>query len=385
MHPAESADRNSSICLNMIVKNETRVLDRLFRSVKDHIHYWVIVDTGSTDGTQEFIREWFRAAGIPGELHERPWENFGHNRQQALELAIASDKADWLLFIDADEELVVTDPTVLKSLQAGMNYRLEKKHGTLSYFLPALVNTREATWRWQSPVHEYLEQLSGPKNFTKLSGAHIRYYPGEGARSQGVSAEEKFLRDARILEQHLKTHPDDARSQFYLANSWKDAGHFEKAYEAYRQRCSMPGWAEENFMARLWLGSMAIKLGKPDTLILDHLLDAFEYRPTRAEPLHELARYYRLRKQYARAYVFALTGSKISFPDDTLFVSHPVYDWQMLDELGVSAYWAGAYEVSLQACDTLLERVAQGLSVPQADLERIRQNRQYSVDKVKGG
>lgn len=368
----------------MIVKNETKVLDRLLRSVKEHIAYWVIVDTGSTDGTQQFIREWFAVAGIAGELHERPWENFGHNRQQALELAVASGRADWLLIIDADEELVVTESAALKSLQAGMNYRLEKKHGVLSYFLPALVDLRESTWRWRAPVHEYLEQLSGPKNFTKLAGAHIRYYSGEGARSHGISAEEKFLGDARILKKHLKKHPEDARSQFYLANSYKDAGHFDKAYEAYRSRCSMPGWVEENFMARLWLGGMAIKLNKPDGQVLDQMLEAHAYRPSRAEPLYELARYYRLRKQYARAFVFAHSGSRISLPDDTLFVSQQVYQWQMLDELGVSAYWAGAYEISLQACDTILQRVSQGLSVPQADLARIRQNRQYSVDKVKG-
>lgn len=372
------------ICLNMIVKNETRVLDRLFRSVKDHIGYWVIVDTGSTDGTQQFIRDWFHQAGIPGELHERPWVNFGHNRQQALELAVDSGRADWLLFIDADEELVVDIPDALRNLQPGMNYRLEKTHQELSYFLPALVNTRTATWRWRSPVHEFLEQLSGPADFQKLAGVRIRYYTGEGARSQGISAEQKFLADAALLEQHLRQSPDDARSQFYLANSYKDAGHPDKAFEAYRKRCAMAGWVEENFMARLYLGRMAIVLQKPEEEVMDLLLAAYACRPSRAEPLYELARYYRLRKQYYRAFAFARSGSSINLPDDTLFVSRPVYEWQLLDELGVSAYWAGAYEASLDACDAILARVEDGLAVPEADLERIRQNRRFSLDKVPG-
>ncbi len=194
----ESAYQKGEICLNMIVKDETAVLDRLFRSVQNHINYWVIVDTGSSDGTQQFIRDWFAKAGIQGELHERPWVNFGHNRQQALELAVASGHADWLLFIDADEELFVTEPGILNTLEAGMNYRIEKKHGEISYYLPALVNTREAIWRWQAPVHEYLEQISGPENLTTLSGLHILYHAGEGSRSAGISTEEKFLGDARI-------------------------------------------------------------------------------------------------------------------------------------------------------------------------------------------
>ena len=51
------------ICLNMIVKNETPVLGRLFASVKDIISNYVIVDTGSTDGTPDFIKNgWTKLA-----------------------------------------------------------------------------------------------------------------------------------------------------------------------------------------------------------------------------------------------------------------------------------------------------------------------------------
>src|SRR5690606_19196219 len=90
-----------SICLNMIVKNEARVIERCLRSVRPFITTWVIVDTGSTDGTQDLIGRLL--ADVPGELHERPWVNFGHNRSEAL--ALARDKADYILLIDADEVL----------------------------------------------------------------------------------------------------------------------------------------------------------------------------------------------------------------------------------------------------------------------------------------
>jgi glycosyltransferase involved in cell wall biosynthesis len=96
-------NNSKRICLNMIVKNETPVLGRLFASVKDIISYYLIVDTGSTDGTPQFIKEWMDKAGIPGEVHLEPWVNFGHNRNQALEYAYQSKQADWVLLIDADE------------------------------------------------------------------------------------------------------------------------------------------------------------------------------------------------------------------------------------------------------------------------------------------
>src|SRR5262249_60611020 len=70
-----------TICLNMIVKNEAEVIRRCLDSVRAIIDYWVIVDTGSTDNTQQIIREHLK--NVPGELHERPWQEFAHNRSEA--------------------------------------------------------------------------------------------------------------------------------------------------------------------------------------------------------------------------------------------------------------------------------------------------------------
>ena len=87
-----------SVCLCMIVKNESKVIERCLASVRDLVDTWVISDTGSTDGTQQLIRS--ALDGIPGELHEEPWVNFGHNR--TLNIRHARGKADYLLLLDAD-------------------------------------------------------------------------------------------------------------------------------------------------------------------------------------------------------------------------------------------------------------------------------------------
>ncbi len=90
-----------TICLNMIVKNEAHIIAETLDSVAPHISSWVIVDTGSTDGTQDLIRNHMAGLGIPGELYERPWRNFGHNRTEALHLA--QGHGDYIWAIDADE------------------------------------------------------------------------------------------------------------------------------------------------------------------------------------------------------------------------------------------------------------------------------------------
>src|SRR6185295_14768294 len=99
-----------TLCLNMIVKNEMANLERCLGAVADHVDCWIIGDTGSSDGTQDFIRSFFAARGIPGELHNFSFENFEQARNAALDHAYASALAyDYLLLADADMELVVED------------------------------------------------------------------------------------------------------------------------------------------------------------------------------------------------------------------------------------------------------------------------------------
>jgi glycosyltransferase involved in cell wall biosynthesis len=95
-----------AICLNIIVRSEAHIIHELLDSVAPHIRSWVIADTGSNDGTQDLIRNHTARLGIPGELYERPWRNFGHNRIEALDLAHGQGDYRWV--IDADHMNVGT-------------------------------------------------------------------------------------------------------------------------------------------------------------------------------------------------------------------------------------------------------------------------------------
>jgi len=76
-----------TLCLNMIVKNESKIITRLLTSVLPIIDCYCVCDTGSTDNTVELIESFFKARNIPGRVVYEPFKNFAHNRNFALKSA----------------------------------------------------------------------------------------------------------------------------------------------------------------------------------------------------------------------------------------------------------------------------------------------------------
>jgi tetratricopeptide (TPR) repeat protein len=346
----------------MIVKNEARVIGRCLDSVRPFVDYWVIVDTGSTDGTQDIVRA--RLADVPGELHQRPWRDFGHNRTEALELARA--KGDYLLFIDADERLRAPDGFVWPDRVQDAYYLHVEYAGTL-YSRGVLVSTR-LEWRWTGVIHEYLTSTPAAQ-FTQLEWPRIVVLH-DGARARDPKTYEK---DAAILERALTDEPLNARYAFYLAQSYRDAGQPEKARDAYRRRAAMPGWDEEAWYSLYEIGRLSERLGAPVAEVQGAYLAAYQFRPQRTEPLYQLARYHRERREFALAYLFARQAAAIPRPADLLFVDDAVYRWRNLDELSVAASWVGALSEGRQAIDRL---IAEG-NVPASERSRVEDNLRF--------
>lgn len=349
------------ICLNMIVKNEAHVIRRCLATVKPWIDHWVIVDTGSSDGTQEIIRDFMQ--GLPGQLHERAWRNFGHNRNEALELARAH--GDHLLFIDADEVLA-TPPGFAWPLLDGTAYRFQCIFNGTHYQRNALIATR-LPWHWCGVIHEYLDSAA-PHNWQLLEGPQI-VVSHDGARAKDPDT---YLRDIEVLKQAMRDEPGNTRYAFYLAQSYKDAGHWAASRTAYLARAAMGGWEEERWFAQFRAAQLAENLGLPSEQVRAGYQDAWQSRSGRAEPLYELARYHRSRSEFALAFLFARHAAAIASVSDILFVDASVYQWRALDELAVAASYLPEQLASGRAAmQTLLD---QALYPPQ-EADRIEANR----------
>jgi glycosyltransferase involved in cell wall biosynthesis len=359
-----------AICLNMIVKNEAKVIARCLESVKPILGSWVIVDTGSTDGTQAIIRSVMQ--GIPGELHERPWKDFGHNRTEAIELARAyTSIGDYLFVIDADDVLAMVPRFEMPKLTKDA-YELRVEDSGTSYMRLHLFRA-DLDFRYVGVLHEVLKT---PEKSTRgrLDGLLYRR-TGGGARSVNPN---KYRNDAAVLEAALAAEPGNARYAFYLAQSWRDAGEHEKAIAAYEHRVKMGGWEEEVFTSLNEIGKSSVKLGRDDGTIIDAYLRAYERRPTRAEPLCNLAAYLRDLGRRAAAYPFARAAAEIPRPGDILFVDDATYAWRSLDEYAIAAFWVGRYKEGLAANQRLLASGA----LPAAERQRVERNMAFCREKM---
>ncbi len=195
----------------------------------------------------------------------------------------------------------------------------------------------------------------------------------DGARSRDPDT---YRKDAAVLEQALQEEPENARYAFYLAQSWRDAGEPGKARAAYFQRAAMRGWDQETWMALYEGGRMSEAIKAPIGEIRAAYLAAYQFRPSRAEPLYQLARLHRERGEYALAYLFARQAATIPYPADLLFVDAPVYLWRSLDELSVAASYVGAIEEGKAITQRLLEQ-----ELPEEHRPRIEANLGFYCSK----
>ena len=357
----------SKLALCMIVKNESHIIHECLESIYKHIDYWVISDTGSTDGTQDIIKNFFASKGIPGELHQDEWKNFGHNR--SLALRHVDGKAEYAWMIDADDRVEGNFKFVENPTADGYVIRMGRED--FSWWRTQIFRV-DAKWEYKGVLHEYPACSIDQPNLQKIEGKYNINARTLGARNVGITTIEKYKKDAELLEKALIDEPDNTRYQFYLAQSYFDSQQWDKALDAYMRRAQMGGWAEEVYYSLYRVAICRAMMDRPWPEIQASFLDAYNYRPVRAEPLVHIAQVLRTKyQQPAAAFVFARIAAEIPYPQsEILFVPDILYKFSALDELGATAYSAGRPELGYLACKKLLEEGR----VPEEHLERVQNN-----------
>ncbi len=351
---------DKTITLCMIVKNETHIIKECLESMLPYIDRYDITDTGSDDGTPELIEQFMEENDVPGEVYRSDWKGFGDHSgnigSRTESLRNCDGKADYAWVIDADD-YIEGDFQFPENMTAD-SYSLRIGREDFSWWRNQIFKTG-LDWSYIGVLHEFAECKSNPAANTEriLDPKYNISARTLGARNVGITTKEKYERDAENLEEALKEEPENSRYQFYLAQSYFDSQQFEKSREAYQKRTTMGGWEEEVYYSYFRVAILNALIDEPWPVIQQSFLDCYEYRPHRAEPLFQIARLYRqVHDKPKLGYIFARMALEIPYPEnDILFISDDVYKWQILDEIGATAFYAGKPHVGYHACKRLLD------------------------------
>ncbi len=212
-----------SFCV--ITKNEEHNLSRCLNSVKNYIDELVVVDTGSTDQTLAIAEQY--GARI---LHFQWCDSFAKARNFALQQI----RSEWVLFLDADEEMVITD--INFSFSSLLNnskidgYQIEIQE----FYLKNETNhTGIKLYRHSDSyyVGDYHEIIVGLNNIQLLNGIHLVHY-GYSPNALATRAKERI----RLLEK-LTNNPEilDLNLMLTLEGLYREINQLEKAEDCYQK------------------------------------------------------------------------------------------------------------------------------------------------------
>ena len=230
----------------MILKNEAHTIARTLSSVKPHVDRWLVLDTGSTDGTPDVVRR--AMEGVEGEVHTGPFVDFATTRNRSLELC--GTQTEFILWLDADDE--ISGGEALRKFLASEKrsrapdreaYYVRVEAGVA--FDSARVLRARAAWRFRGVVHEVLShpETAGPPAH-RIPGVLVRHIAGQDAVAR---SQKRWERDVGLLSRALEEDPSNARTAFYLGQTLRWLARDEEAIVAFRRRIAMGGWAEEIF------------------------------------------------------------------------------------------------------------------------------------------
>jgi len=204
--------KTPTISLCMIVKNEEEHLPQCLKSARPLVDQIVVLDTGSTDRTVEI------AKSFGAEVHFHAWEG---NFSKARNISMGHASGDWILILDADEELDPADFEVIrrtlrqtdfKAIGVSVyNYSAQKRMYTS--FLPSVrLFRRDLGAFYEGIVHNQLR-------FPSIEGVlrvPVRVYHYGYGLSPEVMAR-KIARTKGLLQEQLRQNPKNAFAHFNMA------------------------------------------------------------------------------------------------------------------------------------------------------------------------
>jgi len=327
------------VALTMIVRNESRVIERCLRSARPLIDSYVICDTGSTDDTIERINEVL--TDIPGVVHERPWVDFGHNRTELAELARGT--ARFHLLLDADMTISINGD--LPRLEPAVAY-LTRHRGEVDYLSHRLIDGTHP-WRWVGAAHE---RLDSPFPFHDELLECLSVVHHDDGADAGMP---RLVRDRELMGREFREHPDDPRTIFYFGLVTLKGRDWDLARNLLTRRVEMTsGRQDERYYAAVKLIRIALATGGDAVAAARRAIGIDE---TRAEGWIDLARALKRSGDNWSALEAARRAATCEVPAVASFVEPGASTWRADMEIAHCAFVSGQADEAVAAATRVLD------------------------------
>ena len=313
----------------MIVKNESKIIERALDSVVDVIDFFCIVDTGSTDDTIEKIMAYFkRNCKIKGKLCFTEFENFEKTRNYAMKMA--EGMGDYLLMLDAD---MILEHTIDKNKLTKDYYAIYQDNGSVLYHNTRLIKNNNYFY-YRGVTHEViLSKESVEGGILEENIAKIMDFEDGGCK------EDKLLRDKELLINNLEDPEIKGRYYFYLANTLMALGELDEAEKYYIKRIRMQDWKQETWCCCYKIGCINY-IKKDINKSIFYFLEAYNYITTRVENLYYLINIYVAIKKINIAKIYLNIALDIiknkKFTEGDLFLEKRFYSEELFSSTFLS-------------------------------------------------
>jgi tetratricopeptide (TPR) repeat protein len=330
------AHNHNKIILLLMIKNESKIIERCIDNAIDSVDAICILDTGSRDNTVEICNNKLSSLNKPFKIGVEPFKNFGYNRTISFKLAQTlcqelNWNADLTYALAVDADMVIKSTPEFKDYKlTDAGYLVTQQNSKLKYYNIRFMRCNY-NWNCIGVTHEYWNGIRGGKIPYEL------FYIYD--KNDGGCKSDKFERDIRLLTEDLISDPNNPRTHFYLAQSYKDIQKYTEAISYYKKRIALGGWNEEIWYSHYQIGICYSKMGH-NIKMESWLNRAWKYRPSRAEPLYFLTKYFREHSEHFKSYHYYLKGRAIPYPHtDTLFIEHSVYNGLFDYEKTILSYY----------------------------------------------
>lgn len=212
-------------------KNESQHIRRMLDSVAPYISYWVIQNNGSTDGTDQIVKQWAEETKIPGLLYdcEEGWVGFGWNRDHVLQKTLEQDHGcDWIMKMDCDETFEVDDDYDWAEFQLDVpSFHVIAVNGGLIYYR-AWIWKAGLPWKFNhDPAHEtiYINDGVTGENFHREGLPNKLRMRAGASYGESYSSPAKYVTDALMLEEKMireASFRSDLYHFWYIGKSYYD-------------------------------------------------------------------------------------------------------------------------------------------------------------------